>query len=68
MRKESVQLVKLPDSVVISLGENKRTHLYYNNLKITNIQVIDSKNTSKYRLNTTQGQYRDDNPEIVIMY
>lgn len=71
MKKEFTLLSTLPDHVVKSLSSNDYVTMYYSGKQVTNITVVPmggvGKASAKYRINTTTGQYRSDEPLIEFL-
>ena len=69
MKKDTVSLKSLPDSVVVCLRPNHNASLWYHDIEVEKTHVVNCRNglSAKYRINTKKGQYRSDNPVIEIL-
>jgi len=70
MEKKQIKLSTLDDMVVFALRSNDYVDLWYNGKEVESITVTDGgpgKHYAKYRINTTKGQYRTDDPIIEFL-
>jgi hypothetical protein len=66
MEKHQVKIADLPDHVVLALRSNDYVRLYHRGVPVEYISVTPGANRCKYRVTTSQGQVRSDDPVIEI--